>query len=502
MEFDHETKKLLIDVLGEEMFNVCLENPEKAITFSWLFSFSIANFDKIYGIHSEISNKLLSVEETIGEDFCIWSANNFKELNKLRAILSSYIKNHEIIKKNQEKLKQLIQTINSTNYDAKIVPLITAFKINGGTNLVKLFQKAKISYVRDIKRLLTLTIDEKDKLDLYRFIRWLRDDRKAIILNNFQNLFSKSRNKDIVRERANGTTLQEISVIQRISRQRVRQIEKKMQSHFNDYVESFLPHYILYAFSENSGYISADEINEVFRDLSDLVIYCLKVCNCSSVQWCGEVKGFIIGDKKWYEQLKEFRKGLPEILDFESVDSLLGNITNHWTLPITFTDIKKIILRDYKLSGKVYFKKRMSLSEMYNIILEKYYPNGIELYNDSEAISFRNHVRGMFGDVYLPKNNRAIDVRLADLTISCDKGKRILPSGVKISLELLNKIHDDIIKSEQPEIMFSDLFERFKKELLLSTNISNRYFLQGLLRYTYSDEFVFSRYTLRKKNAG
>jgi len=68
-------------------------------------------------------------------------------------------------------------------------------------------------------------------------------------------------------------------------------------------------------------------------------------------------------------------------------------------------------------------------------VLEKHYPDGIKLYDNSEAIRFRNYVRWLFGDVYLPENNRAIDVRLTNLTILCDRGKRILPSGIKIPIE-------------------------------------------------------------------
>ena len=144
----------------------------------------------------------------------------------------------------------------------------------------------------------------------------------------------------------------------------------------------------------------------------------------------------------------------------------------------------------------------MSLAAMYSLVLKKYYPNGIKLYNDSETRRFRHYVHKLFGNVYLPENNRAIAVRLADLTILCDKGKRILPDSVMIPRELLAKIHDAILQSEQPEIMFKDLFEQFKNELLLNTNISNRYFLQGLLRYSYAREFTFTRYTVRKNNAG
>lgn len=311
-------------------------------------------------------------------------------------------------------------------------------------------------------------------------------------------VFKKDRDEEIIRKRAQGATLEETSNKHGITHEGVRLIEKKFQGRFDHYITRMMPHYILYAFSENICYISIDDLNAQLGDLSGIFTYCLKESNCPTAHWSDELNGFIIGDGKWYEQLQEYKEGLPEILDCESVDKLIVDIIDNLALPIGFDDIRKFVLVDYNLSGKVYLKKRISLSRMYYAVLEKYYPDGIKLYDDSETIRFRNYVRGLFGDVYLPENNRAIDVRVAGLTILCDRGMHILPSGIKIPIDLLRKIHDAIIGFEKNEIMFIELFERFKDELLENSNITNKYFLQGVLRQNYSDEFKFTRYSLRK----
>ena len=46
--------------------------------------------------------------------------------------------------------------------------------------------------------------------------------------------------------------------------------------------------------------------------------------------------------------------------------------------------------------------------------------------------------------------------------------------------------------------MFGELFERFKEELLEKTNITNRFFLQGVLKYNYATKFYFTKDTLIK----
>jgi hypothetical protein len=46
--------------------------------------------------------------------------------------------------------------------------------------------------------------------------------------------------------------------------------------------------------------------------------------------------------------------------------------------------------------------------------------------------------------------------------------------------------------------MFVEIFERFKDELLAKTNINNRYFLQGVLKYKFSSDFYYTRDTISK----
>jgi hypothetical protein len=492
-------KAKIIDVLGEEMYNFCLENPGKATAFSWLLSFSIADFDKANGINSRISNIILQVKEELGEELCIWYVKNHQGLIDIQIILNTYVNSHENVKNNQERFNKLLETIDSNNYKARIVPLISAFEAQDETNrLLEFFERTKINNVYDLLRLSSFRIDEKDYVQLDKFINWLSEDKKAILRNELHNLSKRDRDEAIIRKRAKGASLVKTSKDYAITHEGIRQIEKRYQERFNRYVIRLMPHYILYAFSKNISYISVDDIIELLGDSADIFIYCLKKGKYSTAHWSNELNGFIIGDIKWYEQLKVHTQGLPKMLYSESLDELIVGICENLGLSITFEDTKRFVLVDYTLSGKVYLKKRMSLSQMYNAVLKKYYPEGINLYDDTEVIRFRNYVCELFGDVYIPERNRAIEVRLTEITILCDRGKRILPSGVEISTELLRKIHDEIVKSNRNEITFSALFERFKNELLKDSNITNKYFLQGVLKLNYSNEFNITRYTVKK----
>ena len=487
-------------ILEDEMYNYCLKHPAKAKAFSLLLSFSIAEFDKVNNINSEISNRLLKIKELLGDDLCIWYSKNNNGLENLVSMLNSFVETYEDAQKTKDQLNQPIKSLATNNYEAKIAPLISAFGSKDGTIVLsKFFERIKLTYVRDLLRLLTMTIGKNESLQLIKFIHWLGEDKIIVLRHKLHNLSKTDRDEQIIRKRAKGNTLEETSAVYALTHEGVRQIEKKLQKRFDHYIIQIKPHYILYAFSKNTGYISTNDIIQLLGDLSDIFIYCLKKSNCSTAYWSNELNGFIIGDRKWYEQLSEFKESLPEILVYESVDELIANVIEILALPVAFDDARRLVLSDYKLTGKVYLKKKISLSRMYYAVLEQYYPDGIKLYDNSETIRFRNYLRELFGDIHLPENNRAIDVRLTELTILCGKGKHVLPSGVKIPFELLRKIHDAIIEFDGDEIRFIVLFERFKNELLEYSNITNKYFLQGVLRQHYSNEFDFTRYTLKKR---
>ena len=84
------------------------------------------------------------------------------------------------------------------------------------------------------------------------------------------------------------------------------------------------------------------------------------------------------------------------------------------------------------------------------------------------------------------------------LTVLCDRGKYISPNRINVPAKLLKKIRSYIFESDRSIFMFAELFERFRKELMEKSNITNRYFLQGVLKYYYAEDFFYSRILLIK----
>lgn len=451
-------------------------------------------------IEDDICNRIALAKEELGKDACVWFIKNIEDTIHISSILKSYIKSFEEAEALRNKLTQSVKLINVCNYNARVTLLIKAIRIDNVSkeSIMLLFEKAQINHVFEMNRLLSLPITNKDYIQLINFFKWICQDIRQSLRDELSKLFKSERDETVVRMRASGATLEEAGKNFGISRERIRQIEKKFHGRFTSYVSRLNPHLILSAFSENAAYIRIEEMAEVYGEMTDIFIYCLKECNCANVLWAEQLQGFIVGDVSWYERVKEYIDELPEMIDMSLVDSLVTNLVVLKNTPLDTESIKNMIISEYKLSGQVYLRKRIRTFEMYRAVIEKYYSEGIKLYDALETKRFRYYLKEMFGDVNLPDNDRAIDTVISRITVLCDRGKYFLPSRISVPMDLLEKIRASINEAERSTIMFAELYERFKTELIDRSNVTNRYFLQGVLRYYYPNDFFYTRDTLNK----
>ena len=195
----------------------------------------------------------------------------------------------------------------------------------------------------------------------------------------------------------------------------------------------------------------------------------------------------------------EHIEALPEMFEASALDAYVADIKNMLDdVEVEPNIIRKLIISDYTLYGKTYTKRKISKADVYLAVLDRFYPDGIKLFDDFEMMRFRNYAKELFGDIDLPENDRAICARIADMTVLCDRGKYILSSKIKCDDKTIDQIFQFIVGSPRNVIMFGELFERFKTELLEKTNITNRFFLQGVLKYKYATKFYFTKDTLIK----
>jgi len=192
---------------------------------------------------------------------------------------------------------------------------------------------------------------------------------------------------------------------------------------------------------------------------------------------------------------------LPMILHSTQKDKLLreASVVN----AIHPEMIQKGFRDRYKSAGNMFYRGRLTFSEVFGYILEHCYPAGIKLYSSQENMRFRKYVKTHFGDIQLPANDRSIHFRIAEISVLFDKGTFIHPTHIDIKKELLDVIFEHIRGSERKRFSYDELFETFKNDLMQSSNVTNRYFLQGVLRYFFKGDLFFTKDIVTKeKSAG
>lgn len=326
---------------------------------------------------------------------------------------------------------------------------------------------------------------------LMNFLKWCAFDINEEIAELFQTLYSKSNNiKTVLLERAVGETLGNIGYKMGISRERVRQIEAKAKRIFNTWQSK--THILSKISAERNGdsVLSASELSEYFGDKYVEMVFLLRISDSPAYYYDSQLDVFVMGDESISAVIGRIVESLPDAFDEKKYVAVIADAVEEQNIPQKL--IEKAIYDEFQKDGSTYHRTRLSLTAIYTEILEKYYPNGIDIYSENELQVFRYVAIEEYGCKNLPENNRAISARLSDIGILCGRGKYRPKKKSYISKKLAKKIHRYIVDSPSVIFLTNTLFNIFKDELL-EFGIDNKYYLQGVLRELYDSEFVFRR---------
>ncbi len=324
-----------------------------------------------------------------------------------------------------------------------------------------------------------------------KFLKWCTFSIDEEIAELFDKLYSRSNSIQTVLEgRASGKTLGDVGENMRLTRERVRQIELKAKRIFS-YWHSRM-HILEKISAERNGdpVLSVSELSEYFGNKYSVMLYLLRTVGNSAYYYDSQSDAFVMGDESTSTIVTQIVETLPDAFDEEKYTEIIISSVEDQNIPQEL--IEKAIHDEFQKDGSTYHRTHLSLTAIYSEILEKYYPNGIDIYNDHELQVFRYVAIEEYGCQKLPNKNRAISARLSDIGVLCGRGKYRPKKRSYISKELADKIHHYIINSPSSIFMTNTLFSVFEDELL-KFGIDNKYYLQGVLRELFASEFVFRR---------
>lgn len=323
-----------------------------------------------------------------------------------------------------------------------------------------------------------------------RFLNWCKYDLQTEIAHLFSVLYPNERNQQVVQLRSQKKTLDQIGKKFGLTRERIRQLEKKMQRSFNARQGRIKIISKINADKNNATIVTSADVAAYCPDYQQELLFLLRGCESSNFTYDKDLDVFIVGDDGIHERAMAFVERLPDIISVKDIPKFYQEAKDEYDLPQEMVD--KAISESYKLTGEVYHRTTLSLANIYIEIIKEYYPDGIDAYDPVTITEFRKLIYNKYGTVKLPENDRALSARIAGICILCGRGRYRIKKDQYIPKKLAQRICDYIEDSDLDIFMTNTLFAVFEKELR-KYGVDNKYYLQGILHELYGESFTFTR---------
>lgn len=309
------------------------------------------------------------------------------------------------------------------------------------------------------------------------------------------------RSFEVYVKRAEGFTLQEIADMYDLTRERVRQIEKK----FNNRIKPLMLTLITNYFSKkNQSYIRMQTVLDIFDDdnFDKVIIHTLN--GCDELEYLDFAELYIAKTskeqntfEKLYEIAVEFVGDGINLYDkLDELDDMLAGKGYSYIDADAFLNL--LIACNAKFYGDYVVFDRQSYGYLCSKVVGKYFKDGINLYSEDDLNLLREYVKKEFGALKLPENNRALASRIDSFLVIVDKGKSNVIENISVDLDVLEEVKKYIDSEKRSELYYSEIFSEYEGLLCMTTGITNPYCLHGVLSYFYPDNYTYGRDFLTK----
>ena len=390
--------------------------------------------------------------------------------------------------KRRRELAKLVEQIPENRRGTSAIGYINIFSENESSrDILKSIYENDDAPLESILRKSYLS--EEEMTLAVQFLKWCTFDIEDELRQLFDLTHTKENMRIVLRERSNNATLEAAGQILGVTRERVRQIEKKARQLFSGWYNRTQILSKIAAVRDGDYVLTPVELQEYFGQHTTEILYLLRTTDGLPYLYDSQAEAFIVEELDQSERVRNFVEELPDTFNRSKLDSIQKDAEEQG---LSGELLMLSVNEAYTLSGTTYHRSRLSIQEVCRLILKKYYADGIHAYDEQQLSEFRKHVEDDFGDISLPKGNRALSADIMRVSILCGRGRYKLYEKEKISRGLLDSICRYIDESEKNVFMTNTLFSVFEDDLL-AEGITNKYFLQGLMHAQLGDRYVFRR---------
>lgn len=342
--------------------------------------------------------------------------------------------------------------------------------------------------------------------ELFKFYHWINNIDIEMLINDVfsdnmyfgQNKISEesvNKYKQVFVQRAAGFTLEEVGDLFELTRERARQIEKKCINRFGllygqgEY--DFLSIIRAVYFNDKDVIYKKDMLKIIGKENLSIIWHILQrgVLNCSLYHYIEEIDAicFIPKGEQSINYEKVIEK-MPNCFFTDEYEDILSNFSKKYSIDMSI--LREGIGKYYSVYGKLYSKRIPKVSFMCSYVLKNKFPTGFKIAEPIETQKFHRFLVEFFGE----KGNmsyRAIDAKVADIGVLCDRGKYIHPDYIDVKNDVMTIIENYIENNDKDVFSYSEIFD-YHKSILQKSKISNRFLLQGIMKH-YGCKYILTR---------
>lgn len=474
------------------------------------------HLDGLSETQQEYFSKFKNAVEIIGADICLEAYNSPQYSAVICNLLCSFADTYDIYLNVMKEASRLITCLPESIQQLRAAPFIQAYTVNNNKVLLKLLPECDDdTKIIHIPKLLENIWSKEDLNALpeetLKFLKWLDFDISNIastIFEQIRSVISRKNSKalEVFMLRFRGETLEALGNKYGVTRERIRQIENKICKLFWKIYEQQEYDIIslIYALRNGDNVLYFDEIKDTVNEEFALV---LKACLKHSYDhsFYQYLKNFdaviiktagaeIVDEHSLISKLNSILNSLPDVMNVCDKKQALENLAISNAVPLEI--LTDIFDKQYHQANAFLYRGYLSIAYMCEYVLKNRFQSGYKIADDFESERFKQYLLDLFGDKADSITKRAIDAKVGEIGVLCDRGKYIHPDYLQVDDILVTEINEYIEQSSRSLLTYGEIFEALKTRLE-GSQITNRYILQGTLK-KYGCKFDTGRDFVRK----
>lgn len=460
-------KTQVLSMLHDEPLDISVLNDEGKVTF--------AEYESAY--------------DAVGKELALAASNGDESVLGIIQMLKSFYEEPLKLYRRKLAFEQDTWTLPNNIKNLPVEPFLFIYNTTVSEN------KTKFSFLLDAEATVLdfihaiiggLSNVEQDLDYAGPFISWLHFD-EASLCKQIRDSIQKQRDNAqfAFDQRVRGETLEAVGSVMGVTRERVRQLEKKVATTVSQiYKAQQKRHDILamiYALHGGDTVLRYDEIAEQIGDDDAQIIWYLAkkdLINNDVYHYSHQSNAVVFGDTSTPVDVQAYLDELPVMIEKSEMQHYISCFSEDKSIP---EELLRMHLRSaYKLDGMYYHKGRLTIVSMCDLILRSRFSNGYKIADASDQQRFKAYLSEMFG-VKGKMTSRALDAKIGQIGVLIDRGKYLHSSYINVDKAIVDKVTVYIEESPRTVLTYAELFDTFSS-LFSGTQINNRYCLQGVLK--------------------